>query len=104
LPAVTPDPPSSATVAGAARDYLLAVRAIHVVEGSTDVHHHGGMAGAALTPHCAWECGATVVRYVNVGGVLKRIVEPPPHGVAMAELGRAEAALVEALRQEPNPD
>jgi len=68
------------------------------------VHHHGGMAGAALTPHCAWECGATGVRYVNEGGVLRRIVEPPPHGVTMAELARAEAALVEVLRQEPNPD
>lgn len=68
------------------------------------MHHHGVMAGQALTPHCAWECGATGVRYVNEGGVLKRIVEPPPHGITMLELGRAEAELIAALNREPNPD
>ena len=106
MPDTPPDGPALPVGAGeasrillAARDYLITSRAIHVVEGSTDVHHHGGMAGQALTPHCAWECGATGVRYVNEGGVLKRIVEPPPHGLTLTEWHRAESELVEALRE-----
>lgn len=68
------------------------------------MHHRDGMAGQALTPHCAWECGATGVRYVNQGGVIVRVVEPPPHGVVMAELDLAESRLIAALSREPNPD
>jgi hypothetical protein len=83
----------------AAREYLIATRAIHEVHGSTDVHGHGGFSGQAFTQHCAWECGATGVRYVNENGVLRRIVEPPPHGRTMAEWERAVVELIEALRE-----
>lgn len=36
--------------------YLAATDALHVVHPSTDVHGRGGLAGAAMTPHCAWQC------------------------------------------------
>jgi hypothetical protein len=58
------------------------------VHGSTDVHGHGGFSGQAFTQHCACE-----------NGVLRRIVEPPPHGRTMAEWERAEVELIEALRE-----
>lgn len=83
----------------AARDYLIATRAIHETHGSTDVHGHGGMSGSAITDHCAWQCGATGVRFVNEDGVLKRIVEPAPHALTLAEWHRAESELAEALRE-----
>lgn len=87
-------------VTEAARDYLLASRAIHEVHGSTDVHGHGGFSGQAITNHCAWECGATGVRYVNLGdGRLTRIVEPAPHALTLSEWHQAEAELIEALNE-----
>jgi len=93
----TPDPGTALRLA--AERYLLATRAIHETHASTDVHGHGGMAGAAMTDHCAWECGATGIRYVNMGdGKLTRIVEPAPHALALTEWHNAEAALIEALR------
>jgi hypothetical protein len=94
------------TIEEAARNYLLATRAIHETHGSTDVHGHGGFSGQALTNHCAWECGATGVRYVTGDdGMLYRIEGTPPHLATLSEWHAAEAALIVALQDAaPNPD
>lgn len=49
-----------AALAQAAKEFRDASQAMHVVHGSTDVHGHGGIAGAAMTPHCAWQCNVLV--------------------------------------------
>lgn len=40
----------------AVREYMEASEALHTVHGSSDVHGHGGIAAAVMTPHCAWSC------------------------------------------------
>lgn len=37
----------------AAANYKAAIEALHTRHASTDVHNHGGVAGAAITEHCA---------------------------------------------------
>jgi hypothetical protein len=98
-PAGTPVPDQTSRILTAARDYLIASRAIHTTHGSMDVHGHGGMAAQAITDHCAWQCNATGVRYVNEDGLLRRVVGPPPHALTLAEWHRAESELVVALRE-----
>lgn len=46
-------------LAVAAHEYIAATEALHVIHPSTAVHAapgSGGIAGAAMTPHCAWQC------------------------------------------------
>jgi hypothetical protein len=77
-----------------AREYLIAVRGLHVTHGSTDVHERGGFAGQALTPHCAWQCNVVVP---NPDG------RPPYqriHAEALSRYEAAEIALARALSPE----
>jgi hypothetical protein len=37
-------------------EYVSAVNELHTTHSSTDVHNHGGIAGQAITDHCAWQC------------------------------------------------
>lgn len=40
-------------------EYYAAVREMHVMHPSTNVHGKPGdgmIAGSAITPHCAWQC------------------------------------------------
>lgn len=37
---------------------MEAVNALHTHHSTTDVHETGGIAGQALTDHCAWTCKA----------------------------------------------
>lgn len=43
----------------AAKEYLAAVRALHTTHGSSDVHGKGGIAAAAVTPHCGMICNTS---------------------------------------------
>lgn len=84
----------------AAHDYLVAVDRLHEVHGNTDVHGYTGSGTPSLTPHCAWQCDATGVRYrPDATGLLRRIEGPPPHVVALTEYQSAEAALRVALHE-----
>lgn len=83
----------STNIYEAVKEYIQAVHNIHVMHSSTDVHHNGGVAGQALTPHCAWECRDTG-NYVTVNekdGSLTVHKGTPPHEKELKALQEAGA-------------
>ena len=69
-------------IAKLARELLEATKAIHETHPTTEVHgNRYGIAGRAITPHCAWECNVVgahvgkVVRYEAAVHDLERALE-----------------------------
>lgn len=82
----------------AARRYIVAVEALHTLHGSTDVHNLGGLAGQAITPHCALICRETGDAYDAVNNAIVR--GNPPHKAELAEYYAAKDELEIVLLKE----
>lgn len=78
-----------------ARRYLKAVDALHTIHSSTDVHGQGGMAGQAITEHCALICNAVGGRFDPATNAF--VAEEPPHQAVLQEYLIAKSELEEAL-------
>lgn len=88
----------NAALKAAAIRYVKAVQAIHVVHPNTDVHNHGGVAGQAITPHCAWECPISGGRVeVNEDGSISVIEGPAPHKKELDELSASYVNLLDVI-------
>lgn len=88
----------NAKLRAAAKRYVKAVQAIHVMHPNTDVHGHGGIAGRAITPHCAWECPVSGNRVVvNEDGSVFVTEGPAPHKAELDELSASYVNLLDII-------
>lgn len=90
------------TLLDAAQEFLAATDSLHVVHPTTDVHGHGGVAGRAVTPHCAWECRAVDSRLTQVPGGGYQVIGTGRlvHEAAILRLTEARFALEVAIQEE----
>lgn len=89
------------TLIEAVKRYKTAVEALHTVHSSTDVHEVGGIAGAAITQHCALICPATgdSVEFDDDGN-LNVVKGNDPHFEVRREYEDASSALGRLLLAE----
>lgn len=88
---------SEIELAKAAREYQEAVAALHTTHSSTDVHGHGGVAGWAITQHCAVTCGALDARFDPSTGRVVGDMSRRFHEDVLARYEAADARLRELL-------
>lgn len=79
----------------AAKRYMKAIESLHTIHSSTDVHNNGGIAGQAITEHCALICHATGDRFD--GSTMTVIEGAPPHEKELKEYIEAKEALEKLL-------
>jgi hypothetical protein len=87
---------TGADLTAAVLEYIAAVNGMHTTHSSTDVHGHGGIAGQAITDHCAWQCHVLDARLnpstMKVEGEFVSV-----HAEAKKRFATAEEALLLAV-------
>jgi len=81
----------------AARRFMEAVDALHTVHSTTDVHNLGGVAGQAITEHCALICRDTGDRFDSA--TLSVIQGERPHRSELTEYNEAKSRLEGLISQ-----
>lgn len=91
--------PEVTELKAAALEYAQAVEGLHYNSSNTDVHNRGGIAGQAITPHCAWQCGDTGNRLVTrPDGSVFLQEGVGPHAATLDRYSVAHVRLANALR------